>query len=468
MLTSWFSQKSPESNHESEKQRRSFDVRYSAERPSTSTDPNPPRSSFDNPRPNPPHTTPHDAVIARLQTSGPNEGPISPNKNDGGRDSSQVDDGQRDGQRSPISPMSPSASRLDLGLSPAPSLYTGATTANVRYGGNQPAGSVQTTTVDVLVDPFDGTTHGVLLPQDINIGPQEDMQSVPRFNSASVAAASEKMWSHLSKVLDLQSQISKMHIDMEGIGAGDGRKKTKGKHSMGRGSGLGEERRMYHPAPSFRARAMSNASTIGTVVDEKEVDEEGVGVTDEETEKNRAREEEFAKLANQFEGKKESIREMMNKVKYLISRPFTSTSPTLHSQLDDLSKALTEFHALQTHDDPNPRSESAASFPPSPPVPIRSSSTMKTVTDRPMSVPPPPLQLPDNMLWAPPKPLVATSSGSTNVLPKSLSRVPADGLKGKTQKPVIPSLVLNADSFLPHVTESPASTLGSLELHPGD
>ncbi|KAF6766668.1 hypothetical protein DFP72DRAFT_867256 [Ephemerocybe angulata] len=433
MLTSWFSQKSPET----------------PERPSTSTDPNPPRSSFDNPRPNPPHTTPHDAVIARLQTSGPNEGPISPNKNDGGRDSSQVDDGQRDGQRSPISPISPSASRLDLGLSPAPSLYTGATTANVRYGGNHPAGSVQTTTVDVLVDPFDGTTHGVLLPQDINIGPQEDMQSVPRFNSASVAAASEKMWSHLSKVLDLQSQISKMHIDMEGIGAGDGRKKTKGKHSMGRGSGLGEERRMYHPAPSFRARAMSNASTIGTVVDEKEVDEEGVGVTDEETEKNRAREEEFAKLANQFEGKKESIREMMNK-------------------LDDLSKALTEFHALQTHDDPNPRSESAASFPPSPPGPIRSSSTMKTVTDRPMSVPPPPLQLPDNMLWAPPKPLVATSSGSTNVLPKSLSRVPADGLKGKTQKPVIPSLVLNADSFLPHVTESPASTLGSLELHPGD
>ena len=102
---------------------------------------------------------------------------------------------------------------------------------------------------------------------------------------------------------------------MEGVGGGDGRKKTQVKRHMGRTSVLGEDRRMYHSPPSLRMRAMSNASTIGTVPDEKEADEEGVSVTDEETERNRAREEEFAKLANQFEGKKETIREIMNKVR---------------------------------------------------------------------------------------------------------------------------------------------------------
>lgn len=59
---------------------------------------------------------------------------------------------------------------------------------------------------------------------------------------------------------------------------------------------------------------MSNVSNLGSS-DEKGIDEEGVGVDDEETEQNKAREEEFAKLADQFEGKKESIREIMNKVR---------------------------------------------------------------------------------------------------------------------------------------------------------
>lgn len=225
------------------------------------------------------------------------------------------DDAQRSPGDTPTLSPAASHSRLDVALSRSPSLYTGVTTANVRYTGNQPSGSVQTTTVDVLLDPFDGSSHGVLLPQELSIGPEDDAQAVPRFSSTSVAAASERMWSHLSKVLDLQSQIAKLHMDMEGVGpGGDGRKKTKGKHSMASRSGLGDDRRMYHAVPSLRARAMST-STIGTIADEKEADEEGVVVTDEETEKSRAREEEFAKLANQFEGKKEAIRDMMNKVR---------------------------------------------------------------------------------------------------------------------------------------------------------
>lgn len=317
--TSWFSQHDPQDSETFDNPRKSYD---DGGRPSGSTNGNGnslPRTSIDtnawSKQTPAKHTTPHDAIIAQLQSAEGAEPAISPTKNEGG---GRMQDTAEDGQRSPATPtLSPAAShsRLEVALSPAPSLYTGVTTANVRYTGNQPNGSIQTTTVDVLLDPFDGSSHGVLLPQEISIGPQDDVQAVPRFNSTSVAAASERMWSHLSKVLDLQSQIAKMHMDMEGVGpGGDGRKKTKGKHGMGNRSALGDDRRMYHAVPSLRARAMST-STIGTITDEKEADEEGVGVADEETEKNRAREEEFAKLANQFEGKKESIRDMMNKVR---------------------------------------------------------------------------------------------------------------------------------------------------------
>lgn len=317
MLTSWFGQKSPEVGRDAEQPRPSYDSRQHASKPSGSTtsDANlQTPSSFDNlrqKRSQPPYTTPHDAIISQLQDSGAPE-PVTPTRKEVVNAAYVVEDDRR----SPVTPISPAAShsRLELGLSRSPSLYTNTTTANLRNTGNQLSVGVQPQTVDLLLDPLDGSSHGVLLPQDINIVPQDEVQAVPRFNSASVAAASEGMWSHLSKVLDLQSQIAKMHIDMEGVGGGDGRKKAQGKRHAARASVLGDDRRMYHSPPSLRMRAMSNASTIGTIVDEKEADEEGVNVTDEETERNRAREEEFAKLANQFEGKKESIREIMNKV----------------------------------------------------------------------------------------------------------------------------------------------------------
>ena len=105
----------------------------------------------------------HDAIIAQLQLSSAPE-PITPIKNDNQRG----EYGQEDERRSPVTPISPAASysRLDLGLSPAPSMYTGATTANLRYAGNQTGTGQQPQPVDLLLDPFDGTSHGILFPQD--------------------------------------------------------------------------------------------------------------------------------------------------------------------------------------------------------------------------------------------------------------------------------------------------------------
>jgi len=69
-----------------------------------------------------------------------------------------------------------------------------------------------------------------------------------------------------------------------------------------------------------------------------------VDVPSEEAEKNRAREEEFASLAHQFEGRKEAINDIMGK-------------------LDDLFNVLSEFHSLQAPslDFPASRHQSSAS-----------------------------------------------------------------------------------------------------------
>ncbi|KAJ6503371.1 hypothetical protein C8R47DRAFT_1105850 [Mycena vitilis] len=96
-----------------------------------------------------------------------------------------------------------------------------------------------------------------------------------------------------------------MHLDMEEIGLNAGDSKGKGKGT--------------------RSRA---ASVSRVVIDDAEGDEGIGGKRDEEAERSKAREEQFSKLHGQFRGKKEAIDGIMVK-------------------LDSLSKAVTEFHALQ-------------------------------------------------------------------------------------------------------------------------
>ncbi|KAJ7786485.1 hypothetical protein B0H16DRAFT_1490631 [Mycena metata] len=144
-------------------------------------------------------------------------------------------------------------------------------------------------THNAVYDPFDGTFIGTLLPHDLNL---------------SVGAKNEELWTSLSRVLELQNQISRMHLEMEDIGM----------NAEGKGKGKGT-----------RSRA---TSVSRVVIDDVEGDEGIGGKRDEEAEKNKAMELQFETLAAQFRNKKEAINGIMGK-------------------LDSLSKAVTEFHALQ-------------------------------------------------------------------------------------------------------------------------
>ncbi|KAJ6575281.1 hypothetical protein B0H19DRAFT_1127997 [Mycena capillaripes] len=154
-------------------------------------------------------------------------------------------------------------------------------------------------TNNAVYDPFDGSFLGSLLAPDHNIQPEEPGKL------SDVAAKNEELWSHLSRVLELQNQISSLHLDLEGIGLNAGDPKGKGKGT--------------------RSRA---TSVSRVVIDDVEGDEGIGGKRDEEAERNKAREEQFSNLHGQFRGKKEAIDGIMMK-------------------LDSLSKAVTEFHALQ-------------------------------------------------------------------------------------------------------------------------
>ena len=165
-----------------------------------------------------------------------------------------------------------------------------------------------------LYDPFDGSPLGVIVPVESLEREGEDMPANATGNSH------DELWSHLSRVLDLQHQIARMHVDMEGVGLGK-QPDCKGKGSLGTSS----------RATGFPRPRTASASSVPGIEDD-------VGAVDEEAEKLRAREREFKKLATQFQGRKQAIDAMMEKVgsSTLSSRPRLTvcslmTSPR-HSQ----------------------------------------------------------------------------------------------------------------------------------------
>ncbi|KAG5650992.1 hypothetical protein H0H81_010292 [Sphagnurus paluster] len=179
--------------------------------------------------------------------------------------------------------------------------------------------------IDILYDPFDGTPLGQLSAplfegKTARLSTKNaSLSSVHRIDVGN----NEQQWIHLSRVLELQNEVAKMHLEMENVGIGDGKGKGSSKaRSRGKGQGLDTHAR--------ERKTPKRSVTVDTIVeDAHDGDEEGVDAAgDEEIERRKAREEQFANLADQFEGRKESIQEIMSK-------------------LDDLSKALTEFHTLQ-------------------------------------------------------------------------------------------------------------------------
>ena len=179
---------------------------------------------------------------------------------------------------------------------------------------------------DILIDPFDGSSLGTLIPHahggDSQATSQINLLNTQEAGVNTNPAGSEAIWAHLSRVLDLQTDISKMHLQMESIGqarAGDwkGKRPRRSTHgsaseNMANSATLNPEEPILPPGLRHRQRAMSTVSTISST--EPENDEERVNVADEEEERSRIRGEEFAKLASQFEGRKEAINQIMVKV----------------------------------------------------------------------------------------------------------------------------------------------------------
>ncbi|KAJ7706016.1 SGNH hydrolase-type esterase domain-containing protein [Mycena rosella] len=175
------------------------------------------------------------------------------------------------------------------------SLFEGQNSSEDGLNGSSRASVLDNKTI---YDPFDGSVIGTLVAPDPNVIPEEH-------GKLTDTARNEELWSHLSRVLELQNQISRMHLDLEGIGMDARDPKGKGKGT--------------------RSRA---TSVTRVVIDDVEGEEGIGGKRDEEAEQNKAREEQFSNLSGQFRGKREAINGIM-------------------SELDSLAKAVTEMHALQ-------------------------------------------------------------------------------------------------------------------------
>lgn len=143
--------------------------------------------------------------------------------------------------------------------------------------------------LDILSDPFDGKELGVL---------KADPYDITQLEPGELSSKNEDMWMHLSRISELQNDIAIMHARMEGIGSNTGDKKGK------------KPLRRDWDDKGAGSRSQTNMANEGG-------EDEGVGVQgDEETEKVKAREEEFSRLADKFTGRKDAIDQIMYRVTF--------------------------------------------------------------------------------------------------------------------------------------------------------
>jgi len=140
---------------------------------------------------------------------------------------------------------------------------------------------------DPVYEPFTGALAGVMT------SPVHDHRGSQAMSDADFDHTRDELWAHLSRIRELQSEIAGMHLQMEGIGSSDSRS----------------------------ARRAAGATRRAT----EEWDDPG----EAEELRKAARDAEFATLAETFRGRRAAIDGIMGK-------------------LDDLSHALTTFHALPT------------------------------------------------------------------------------------------------------------------------
>jgi hypothetical protein len=178
-----------------------------------------------------------------------------------------------------------------------------------------------------IYDPFSGAKLGDHTPISSSTATPGDLSS----STPLPTADDRKLWSSLERILELQAEIATMHADMEGVGGrGPGNNThTGGIASVGADEGghagprkrsrrgqtlpIGdEEPEEQEPEGGATGRAASEVSTDHS---------DGEGGEDEDDEDDirgygkRRRDEEFARLAEQFSQRKTAIGGIMNKVR---------------------------------------------------------------------------------------------------------------------------------------------------------
>ena len=227
------------------------------------------KSPSQSPPPISQYTSPHDAVLARMRGWPTPVGGIRVDAKN------HPESLQADGQPQ-------AAESVDA---PSPSSVTHCSTAN------NPAGPRE-----VLYDPFDGSPLGLLAAESRGRQSQQGRLK------------DDDLWVHLSRVLDLQNQVAKMHLEMESVRPNDGKGKAAGRGQSSRRTAKGEAGGGNH------SDKVADGIDV-RIEDAHEGDEEGVEVEgDEEAERKKAREAEFAGLADHFEGRNESINAIMGRV----------------------------------------------------------------------------------------------------------------------------------------------------------
>ena len=215
-----------------------------------------------------------------------------------------------------------------------------------------PASGTRPGPVLTIYDPFSGAKLGEQTPMSHSPTTPGELSTAPL-----PTADDRKLWSSLERILELQAEIAAMHADMEGVGgrgpgnnthtsgiAGEGgnvgsRKRTKRGQTLPIGD---EELEEHEPETGAMGRAVSEIST-----DHSEGED---GVEDEDDEDGthgygkKKRDEEFARLAEQFAQRKVAIGGIMNKV--CTSTQACFPTMTFPEQLDALSTALKTFHTL--------------------------------------------------------------------------------------------------------------------------
>ena len=131
-----------------------------------------------------------------------------------------------------------------------------------------------------LHDPFAGSLIGLSIHDDVEDHAQNDRTQFE--------ARKEDLWSHMTNIREIQTQIANMHVAMENIGLG------------------------------HQAVELSVERVHSTTASEGEKWDDAVEGEDDEVKEKDVREQEFTKLADKFHGRKEATENIMTKVRSLL------------------------------------------------------------------------------------------------------------------------------------------------------